>query len=52
MIYSAIAHRAFMRTSAPGEPDVFQAVKKEYLDSFLNYADWQPWDKPLPMYGN
>jgi len=50
MIYSTLAKRMFLQTSiAPAE---FQEVKKEYVDSFLNYADWQPWDKPLPEHGN
>lgn len=48
MIYSAIARRAFLQTS----PDAFQEIKKEYLDSFLNYADWQPWNEPLPKFEN
>jgi hypothetical protein len=48
MIYSALAGRMFLQTA----PDAFQEVKREYVDSFLNYSDWQPWDKPLPQYGN
>lgn len=52
MIYSATARRVFLRTSVPGTPDVFQEVKSEYVDSFLNYADWQPWNEPLPKYEN
>lgn len=52
MIYSSLAGRVFLQTSVPGAPPEFQEVKREYVDSFLNYADWQPWDKPLPEQGN
>lgn len=52
MIYSASARRMFLPTSDPGTPDVFQEVKSEYVDSFLNHADWQAWNHPLPKYEN
>lgn len=52
MIYSTIAKRMFLQTSLPGSEPVFQEIKAEYVDSFLSYADWEPWDRPLPEYGN
>lgn len=52
MIYSSAVGRVFMQTSLPGDEPVFQEVKREFVDSFLDYADWQPWDKPLPVYSN
>jgi hypothetical protein len=47
MLFGERDGRVFIETSATGAEPVFQEVKQQYLQEFLEYADWKPWTEPI-----
>ena len=47
MLFGEVRGGIFLQTSAAGTEPVFNEVKPEYVEDFLNYNDWKPWTEPI-----
>jgi hypothetical protein len=47
MLFGESHGRIFLQTSPAGTEPIFQEIKAEVVEDFLNYSDWKPWTEPI-----